>query len=209
MDGRAALHRISRNCGRPEWRFSSAAVSIVRHWTFWKCICTHTHSRHRIFRGKMRKASAKNTNQTGSSSVFRFTTPNSLRSLRVLLFRITKNNYFFNGKREGKKLMMEKQNVRAERNIFIWSRVNIFSRKHVFRGPRDALPRWLVNKQAKDALKHWVTPQLACDETKIISARKKTNFTTSQRAATPICTLSPTTPQTSGSDSYVFSLRSL
>lgn len=48
-----------------------------------------------------------------------------------------------------------------------------FPRKHVFRGPRDALPRCLAVKQAADALQHWVTPQLACDETKIISARER------------------------------------
>lgn len=95
---------------------------------------THTHSRHRIFRGKMTKASAKNTNPTRSSPIFRFTTPNSLRSLRVLLFRRTKNNYFFNGKREGKKMMMEKQNVRA-REIFLFGVERIFSPKTRFSRP--------------------------------------------------------------------------
>lgn len=71
----------------------------------------------------------------------------TLCALFAFCFSETKNNYFFNGK----KIMMEKQNVRAEKYFYLESS-EYFPRKHVFRGPRDALPRWLAVKQAADAL---------------------------------------------------------
>lgn len=202
MNGRAAPRRISCNCSRPNDDSVPLPYRLLVNGYFGNVFAlTHTHLRRRIFRGKMTKASAKNTNPTRSSPIFRFTTPNSLRSLRVLLFRRTKNNYFFNGKRAGKKWWWKSK--MSEKYFYLESS-EYFPRKHVFRGPKDALPRWLAAKQAVDALKHWVTPQLACDETKIISGIERKQ-TTSERAATPICTLFPTTPPTSALDNYVFS----